>query len=211
MPGMGILDAILWGILLVNFTITLMLMIGPSFWVAITAPYYNQTFQVINSTGGLTTVSGSILMANNGSVFPSNAMSVMQQYNETIITSLIPMGQNATFFTLSFPGGGTLSIPNPTNFVIILFNIFIIIWNFIYNWFWIAPHWVGSILQEVIQPQAGSPYIAVINTFVAVYSIFSGIAFFWFIINYVWQPLSWIVGFILGASQQFIQQILSKL
>lgn len=205
----GIFDNILWGILLINFVITLMLMIGSSFWVTLTAPYYNQTFQVINSTGGLTTISG-VGLNFTINAFPVNAMQAMQQFNETIITSLVPISQNATFINIL-----GLSIPNPTNFVIILFNIFIIIWDFIYNWFYLTPHWIAAILYNIVTTGTGSVnpqyYINAVNTIATVYALFSSIAFFWFIINYVWQPLSWIVGFILGASQQFIQQILSRL
>ena len=91
------------------------------------------------------------------------------------------------------------SIPAPTSIINLIMALLDLIWAFLYNFLYFFPWHVVYTLMGVI---TGSPTLAYSVT--TLYWFFTLITFWWFIMTYVWGPLAWIVGFILGSVAQFL-------
>ena len=110
--------------------------------------------------------------------------------NSTIGTGVMNSGTINTAFG---------AIPAPTNIVNLILALLDLVWAFLYNFLYYFPWHVVYPLLGVI---TGSPTLAYDLTIL--YWFFTLITFWWFIMTYVWGPLAWIVGFIIGSIAQFL-------
>ncbi len=192
----NVFDMIMAVVFAIDFSIAVGIVLAAPLIGYVTAPLsgFASTVQVINGSSILTVNSPQLNYSNTaGGVIPSMIKASISEWNSTISSGLLPVNSSQQTISVNL-AGVSFTFYNPAGLVGLLFNILDLMYLFVYNMLVAAPQWVNSMLIAVF---GGSN--AFTNAVSVIFWFMSTVSFFWFIIMYVWQPLSWIVGLILAS------------
>lgn len=200
----GVFDNIMLTVFTLNFALTIAILLFNPFasgaYGIITG--FSGSYQVINGSQ-IITVTPQVPPASFPGVSVGLVNASLSQWYYLMYNMLTPINPNSTVITLTV-GGYTINVPNPNSIIGLLFNILSLIFSFIENMLITTPAWVQGMMSLVF-PSNLTTALATVYWFLSMFS------FFWFIINYVWQPLSWIVGLLLASLSSVINAVKSIL